>query len=63
MKRKIFAKKAKTQSKANVFPEKLSIPGKLYPPRNKMEITAAEMNIAVYSENKNNPNFIELYSV
>ena len=63
IKRNIFEKNTTKLKIASVFPEKLSIPGKLYPPKNKIDIIAAEMNIAVYSENKYKPNFIELYSV
>ena len=63
MKKNIFAKKATTHSTAKRLPLNASIPGKLYPPKNNMAIKADEINIATYSENKNNPNFMELYSV
>ena len=63
MKKNIFAKNATTQSKANKFPLNASIPGKLYPPKNSIAIKAEDTNIATYSENKNKPSFMELYSV
>jgi hypothetical protein len=50
--RKVFVKNANTLKIANVFPEKASIPGKLYPPKNRIEITADEINIAMYSANR-----------
>src|SRR5690606_3890366 len=39
-----------------------SIPGKLYPPKYKVAKTAELTNIAIYSANRNIPNFIEEYS-
>ena len=57
MKKNIFAKNAPTHSTAKRLPLNASIPGKLYPPKNNMAIKADEINIATYSENKNNPNF------
>ncbi len=41
----------------------IGLPEKLYPPKNTDEITAAEINILMYSANKKNPSFIEPYSV
>ena len=63
MKKNVFPKKTNTPRIANVFPEKASIPGKLYPPKNKAEITADEINMLTYSANKKNPSFIDPYSV
>ena len=54
MKKKTFAKNTIKLTIANPFSEspRECIYGKLYPPKNKVEMTAEEINMFTYSENK-----------
>ena len=65
MKNPVLTKKNKTPnivSKLCANPN-FSMYGILYPPKNKVTITAEEINIFTYSANKYKPKPIELYSV
>ena len=68
----------KKKIKKNIFPKstqmltiaamlgdilRLSNPGKWYPPKNRQEMIAEEINMLMYSAKRKNPSFIELYSV